>query len=182
VLPLRPTAQQQSTDGQSTSEREGGAGATDVQVRGVGLPAALPPEIAAKILPNTVTGCWAWIGARDNRGHGNVKVAGRVRKAHRVVYELLRGPVPGGYECDHLCRVPWCSTRPTSRSSRTLRTSAAVRPGGFRAPANATSGGALGATATPTPTFTRAQVGGGAGSALVTASVRPLGFAPRAVI
>jgi hypothetical protein len=70
--------------------------------------AGLPPEIVSKIMPNTVTGCWEWIGARDSRGYGNVKVAGRVRKAHRVVYELVRQPVPLGLECDHRCRVPWC--------------------------------------------------------------------------
>ena len=68
----------------------------------------LPPEIASKILPNAVTGCWEWIGAKDSRGYGNVKIGGRVRKAHRVIYEFLRGQVPPNYECDHLCRVPWC--------------------------------------------------------------------------
>jgi hypothetical protein len=68
----------------------------------------LPPEIALKVMPNTVTGCWEWIGARDSRGYGNVKVDRRVRKAHRVIYELVHGPVPPGLECDHRCRVPWC--------------------------------------------------------------------------
>jgi len=70
--------------------------------------AGLPPEIASKIRPVPITGCWEWVGAKDSRGYGNVKVGGRVRKAHRVIYELLRGPVPPNYECDHLCRVPWC--------------------------------------------------------------------------
>ena len=62
----------------------------------------------AKIKPNAVTGCWEWIGARDSRGYGNVRVRGRVRKAHRVIYEETRGSIPDGMECDHLCRVPWC--------------------------------------------------------------------------
>ena len=65
-------------------------------------------DLASKILPNAVTGCWEWIGARDSRGYGNVKVEGRVRKAHRVVYERVRGPIASGLECDHRCRVPWC--------------------------------------------------------------------------
>lgn len=68
----------------------------------------LPSETASKIMPNAVTGCWEWIGARDSRGYGNVKVSGHVRKAHRAVYELLRGPISEALECDHLCRVPWC--------------------------------------------------------------------------
>ena len=68
----------------------------------------LGAQLVTKILPNQVTGCWEWIGARDGRGYGNVKVAGRVRKAHRVVYERLRGPIGAEVECDHACRVPWC--------------------------------------------------------------------------
>jgi hypothetical protein len=70
--------------------------------------AGLPPEIAAKIRPVPITGCWEWIGARESRGYGNVKIAGHVRKAHVVVYEALRGTIAAGLECDHLCRVPWC--------------------------------------------------------------------------
>ncbi len=68
----------------------------------------ISPRIAAKIRINAVTGCWDWTGARDRRGYGNVKVDGRVRKAHRVVYELHHGPVSPDLDCDHLCRVPWC--------------------------------------------------------------------------
>src|SRR2546422_1695722 len=68
----------------------------------------LPPEIASKILPNAVTGCWEWIGAKDSRGYGNVKIGGRVRKAHRGIYEFLRGQGPPNYQCDHPCRGPWC--------------------------------------------------------------------------
>jgi hypothetical protein len=68
----------------------------------------LPASIADKIKPNTVTSCWRWIGAKDSKGYGNVKVGRRVRKAHRVVYETLRGPIPRDKECDHLCWVPGC--------------------------------------------------------------------------
>ncbi len=68
----------------------------------------LPLGLAAKIRRNVVTGCWEWIGARDSRGYGNVRVGRHVRKAHVVVYEALRGAISPGLECDHLCRVPWC--------------------------------------------------------------------------
>ena len=79
------------------------------QVRGILVEhAGLPPKIASKIMPITVTGCWEWIGARDSWGYGNVKVGRRMRKAHRVIYELVRGPVAPELDCDHLCRVPWC--------------------------------------------------------------------------
>ena len=68
----------------------------------------IPSHVASKIRPNAVTGCWEWIGARDSRGYGNIRVQRRVRKAHRVLYELVKGSIPAGLECDHRCRVPWC--------------------------------------------------------------------------
>jgi len=69
------------------------------------------PRIVSKIveIPGPVdTPCWQWTGAKDNRGYGNVKIQGHVRKAHRVVYEWLRGPIPAGLEGDHLCRNRAC--------------------------------------------------------------------------
>ena len=71
----------------------------------------LPRHIAAKILetPGLMdTPCWVWIGAKDQRGYGNVRVGRRVRKAHLVAYECLRGPLPPGTEGDHLCRNRGC--------------------------------------------------------------------------
>ena len=76
-----------------------------VQVGSIG---DLPASIVTKVRRNAVTQCWEWTGARDSRGYGNVKVVRQVRKAHRVIYERLRGPIPPDRECDHLCRVPWC--------------------------------------------------------------------------
>ena len=71
-------------------------------------PTDLPPSIARKIRIAEGTGCWLWTGARDARGYGNLRLADHVRKAHRVVYELLRRPLPEGWDCDHLCREPSC--------------------------------------------------------------------------
>lgn len=52
-------------------------------------------------------GCWIWVGAVSH-GYGRVRVGQRVQQAHRVLYELLRGAVPGGCELDHLCVTPAC--------------------------------------------------------------------------
>jgi hypothetical protein len=68
----------------------------------------LPKHLVAKIQRDPQTGCWLWTGARDSRGYGNVRVGRSVRKAHRVVYELLEGAVAPGLDCDHLCRQPAC--------------------------------------------------------------------------
>lgn len=56
--------------------------------------------------------CWIWTGSHDNYGYGHlsVKVDGKhtTRKAHRLVYEQLIGPIPDGLQLDHLCRVRNC--------------------------------------------------------------------------
>lgn len=54
------------------------------------------------------SGCWEWRGARCGTGYGNLNVNGRMRQAHRVVYEMVRGPIPDGLHLDHLCRNRGC--------------------------------------------------------------------------
>lgn len=52
-------------------------------------------------------GCWEWIGAKV-RGYGYFRLGGKQRKAHRVAYELLVGPIPDGLTIDHLCQNKGC--------------------------------------------------------------------------
>ena len=71
----------------------------------------LPDRILVKIALNVDTGCWEWTASRNNRGYGKIGVggaAGGMQYAHRVVYELLVGPIPERHEIDHLCRVRHC--------------------------------------------------------------------------
>jgi hypothetical protein len=57
-------------------------------------------------------GCWLWKGHidnyRHNRGYGRYGGPGQRRQAHRLIYELLRGPVPKHLDLDHLCRIRHC--------------------------------------------------------------------------
>lgn len=56
-------------------------------------------------------GCWLWTGMTRADGYGLIWGDGRPRpllRAHRVVYELLVGPIPADTELDHLCRVKRC--------------------------------------------------------------------------
>lgn len=56
-------------------------------------------------------GCWLWRGAPTKAGYGRMSVGGRDGRetgAHRVAYELLRGPIPTGLVLDHLCRTQLC--------------------------------------------------------------------------
>lgn len=60
-----------------------------------------------KVSPEPNTGCWLWIGCMSDHGYGRF-YAGRMIGAHKWYYEYLHGPVPGGLELDHLCRVRCC--------------------------------------------------------------------------
>lgn len=52
--------------------------------------------------------CWVWTACRNRDGYGRFHLAGRNVRAHRVAYELLKGPIPAGLTIDHLCRVHDC--------------------------------------------------------------------------
>lgn len=53
------------------------------------------------------TPCWIWQLSRSN-GYGNVYVEGRTKYAHRVYYERHKGPIPKGFQIDHLCQIRAC--------------------------------------------------------------------------
>ena len=65
------------------------------------------PEWADRRVIEDSRGCWIWSGAINN-GYGRAYIAGRLFYAHRVVYEVIVGPIPEGLELDHLCRVRAC--------------------------------------------------------------------------
>lgn len=52
--------------------------------------------------------CWLWTASLSSRGYGRFFINGRTRQASNVVYELLVGPIPKGYDLDHLCRNTAC--------------------------------------------------------------------------
>lgn len=57
--------------------------------------------------PEPNTGCILWMGSGVG-GYGNITVKGRVRRVHRVVYEMENGPIPDGLLVCHKCDVPAC--------------------------------------------------------------------------
>lgn len=70
-------------------------------------PDQLPLRICAKI-EIAESGCWLWQAAKYGSGYGALGFGGRVRHAHRVIYELFCGDVPVGLQLDHLCRNRAC--------------------------------------------------------------------------
>jgi hypothetical protein len=72
------------------------------------------------------TPCWIWQRAvNTDTGYGTVGGL----YAHRIVYERLRGPVPGGMQLDHLCRQRSCvnpdHVEPVTNAENTQRGSQA---------------------------------------------------------
>lgn len=69
--------------------------------------ADLPARWQAKI-ELTLTGCWSWTAFRQQDGYGVTTVDGKLRRAHRAIYERLVGPVLPELTLDHLCRNRAC--------------------------------------------------------------------------
>lgn len=51
--------------------------------------------------------CWEWQGSLDRAGYSKTRLAGH-RQGHRASHELFIGPIPDGYQVDHLCRNRGC--------------------------------------------------------------------------
>lgn len=52
--------------------------------------------------------CWLWTGALLRNGYGYAWDGARSRMAHRIAFELAKGPIPAGLVIDHLCRNRAC--------------------------------------------------------------------------
>lgn len=57
---------------------------------------------------NSPDGCWIWIGARFSNGYGHIGINKKSCLAHRVAWELERGPIPDGLVLRHKCDTPAC--------------------------------------------------------------------------
>jgi hypothetical protein len=52
--------------------------------------------------------CWPWAATRRPDGYGLFRFDGRMGRAHRFSHLRFIGPIPDGYEVDHLCKNPPC--------------------------------------------------------------------------
>lgn len=77
---------------------------------GVDLPSIVPPRIA-DYLTEDDNGCWKWGRAHSSQGYSCVWWEGSQQSLHRVLYQLLIGPVPEGLVLDHIvCENKWCAS------------------------------------------------------------------------
>lgn len=65
-------------------------------------------------------GCWLWTGSFGTGGYGHFGVSGKTTYVHRFAFQHFVGPIPDGYEIDHLCCVSNC-VRPDHLEAVTLR-------------------------------------------------------------
>lgn len=81
------------------------------------------------VMENMESACWVWIGSKSESNYsglfyGSFYLDGKRVKAHRVSFELVKGPI-GDLELDHLCRNTLCVNpdhlEPVTRSENVLR-------------------------------------------------------------
>lgn len=78
--------------------------------RAVARPAGLAARFARLYEVDPTSGCWVWKGYTGGR-YGRLRLGGKSEPyigAHRVAWELHRGPIPEGLVIDHLCRNKAC--------------------------------------------------------------------------
>jgi hypothetical protein len=65
-------------------------------------------EDQAALAINLKAPCWIATRKLNKAGYVYVTVNGKSVRAHRYMWEQLRGPIPEGMELDHLCREKRC--------------------------------------------------------------------------
>jgi hypothetical protein len=70
--------------------------------------AEIPERIFRKIYFDPNSGCWLWVGARDQDGYAIAKVRRSAVRVSGYLYRSMVGPIPEGLELDHF----HCSRRP----------------------------------------------------------------------
>lgn len=68
------------------------------------------PHTVASILALTKkqNNCLIWRGTKRSNGYGVTVFRGVQTTTHRVMYQLVHGCLPRGYEVDHICNVRDC--------------------------------------------------------------------------
>jgi hypothetical protein len=65
-------------------------------------------RLLSKIKIDKKTDCWIWQGAQKGRGYGAVHYNKKLRRAHRVSFEVFVGEIKKGKILLHSCNNPLC--------------------------------------------------------------------------
>lgn len=52
--------------------------------------------------------CWVWTGTRAKSGYGVLNINAKITLVHRLVWRLIRGPIPRRKDLLHTCDNPPC--------------------------------------------------------------------------
>lgn len=63
----------------------------------------LPSGYERRLPLDPLSPCWEWTGVVRQHGYGVLTIDGAERYAHRLAYHLHVGPIPRGWEIDHVC-------------------------------------------------------------------------------
>ena len=76
------------------------------------LPADVRASVKERFFAHVSRGardeCWSWTASSNSTGYGQIAVAGTKFRAHRLAYELHRGPIRAGLLVLHRCDNPLC--------------------------------------------------------------------------
>lgn len=61
-----------------------------------------------KVDMNASGGCWEWLSVLTHNGYGRFWMTKGTKVAHRISYEMKKGPIGSGLQTDHLCRNRKC--------------------------------------------------------------------------
>jgi hypothetical protein len=65
-------------------------------------------RLMSKVSPEPNSGCWLWTALCSAWGYGRISKAGVTQYAHRLSWELHRGPITDGLFVLHRCDQPAC--------------------------------------------------------------------------
>lgn len=69
---------------------------------------SIPDLLEKHSIPEPNSGCLLWTASVSEFGHGQVRVDGKLRPAHRVSWEQVNGPMPDHLFACHKCDVASC--------------------------------------------------------------------------
>lgn len=70
--------------------------------------ASVIDKFNSAIMPVTECGCWIWMGACSGRGYGSIRIGQKTERAHRLAWELFKGPIEDGLHVLHRCDITYC--------------------------------------------------------------------------